>query len=206
MTTLLCLGDSITDCGRILQDPPLGNGYVKQLWDQLSPLSADLQIINKGMDGFTVSRLLQHVDSYLALKPHIITILIGINDIGLMMNTNRTTAQREQMMQAFARDYDQLLDELHSPQRQIILMEPFIFPWPARYRLWIPYVRQMSSLIRKTALMRQLPYILLQDELNQAALRYDPDQITTDGIHLTDAGHQLIAEKLRNIILYKRLG
>ena len=113
MTTLLCLGDSITDCGRILQTPPLGNGYVKQLWDQLSPFSPDLQIINKGIDGFTISRLLQNTDSYLALKPQIITILIGINDIGLMMNTCRTSALQEQMMNRFSRDYDQLLEQLY---------------------------------------------------------------------------------------------
>ena len=126
MTTLLCLGDSITDCGRILQTPPLGNGYVKQLWDQLSPFSPDFQIINKGIDGFTISRLLQNTNSYLALKPEIITILIGINDIGLMMNTCRTSALQEQMMNRFSRDYDQLLEQLYSPHRQIILMEPFV--------------------------------------------------------------------------------
>lgn len=200
MTTLLCLGDSITDCGRILQAPPLGNGYVKQLWDQLSPFSPELQIINKGVDGFTISRLLEHVDSYLALKPHIITILIGINDIGLMMNTRRTTVQQEHMMTLFIKDYEQLLDELYSPERQIILMEPFIFPWPACYRLWIPYVRQMSSLIHEIASKRRLPYIYLQDELNQAALQHDPDQITIDGIHLTDIGHQLIAQKLQTLL------
>ena len=160
------------------------------------PISPDLQIINKGIDGFTISRLLQNTDSYLALKPEIITILIGINDIGLMMNTCRTSALQEQMMNRFSRDYDQLLEQLYSPHRQIILMEPFVFPWPAHYRLWIPYVRQMSSMIQEIAHTRRLTYILLQDELNQAALRYGIDQLTTDGIHLTCTGHHLIASKL----------
>ena len=31
MTRLLCLGDSITDCGRLFLNPPLGNGYVQKL-------------------------------------------------------------------------------------------------------------------------------------------------------------------------------
>ncbi len=33
---LLCLGDSITDCGRIFDLPPLGNGYVRQLANRLN--------------------------------------------------------------------------------------------------------------------------------------------------------------------------
>ena len=32
MTRILCLGDSITDCGRLFSADPLGKGYVKQLY------------------------------------------------------------------------------------------------------------------------------------------------------------------------------
>ena len=45
---LLCLGDSITDCGRIFDLPPLGNGYVRQLADRLNNEEKNWQVITKG--------------------------------------------------------------------------------------------------------------------------------------------------------------
>ena len=33
---IICLGDSITDCGHLLEDFPLGNGYVQILSDMFN--------------------------------------------------------------------------------------------------------------------------------------------------------------------------
>ena len=59
MPRLLCLGDSITDCGRLFSTDPLGNGYVKILSGLLHNAGHDFSVENKGIDGFTLERLLQ---------------------------------------------------------------------------------------------------------------------------------------------------
>ena len=212
---IICLGDSITDCNHLFEDFPLGNGYVQMLSemfhkkvpgrqpDSLSdnprPVSSDtVQIKNYGFDGFTVARVLDNIRQH-RISLHrfpVVTLLIGINDIGLMMNTDRTSSQQEQMMKEFSEHYEELLKLLTADARQVILMEPFIFPYPEEYQTWIPYVRTMSDYILKLSEKYSLPFLRLHDDLNKLAAEQGFDTITIDGIHLTACGHELLARKL----------
>ena len=58
---ILCLGDSITDCNHLFEDFPLGNGYVQLLAEKLP---YNVQIKNHGIDGFTVSRILENIQTH----------------------------------------------------------------------------------------------------------------------------------------------
>lgn len=97
-------------------------------------------------------------------------------------------------------NYDSLLDILYKESAKVILMEPFIFPNPQEYALWIPYVRTMSEHISSLAKKYDFPYILLHNSLNEAASSKGLSFITTDGIHLTIQGHQILTEKLLPVI------
>lgn len=197
MTRLLCLGDSITDCGRLFDSPPLGNGYVQKLSQKLADSGRDWHITNCGVDGFTIARLLTNAEPfYLPQNADIITILIGINDIGLMMNTCRTSVQQNEMLELALHHYEELLHILTRCGARFVLLEPFIFPRPEEYKIWIPHVRSLSNGIRKLAEKYQIPYVLLHDALNEKAATQGIHTITTDGIHLTDAGHEFLAETL----------
>lgn len=114
MTRILCLGDSITDCGRLFSADPLGKGYVKQL-----------------------SCLLHNTDFWLeSSDPDIVTVLIGINDVGIMMNTRRSSAQQQDLMNKFVTRYELLAKKLsctNSRKRKLYFLEPFVFPWPRCY-------------------------------------------------------------------------
>lgn len=219
---LLCLGDSLTDCGRILSHPPLGNGYVHKVSQKLNQKSNDWKVTNCGVDGYTAGRLLESLRH--SIIPHnadIISILIGINDIGLMMNTNRTPAQQTNMMEDFLLTYENLAvmltTDLHMespaetssgqnqnthppvpvrPIPRIILMEPFILPWPARYANWIPHIRTMSQGISTLAKKHQYTYIPLHHRLNEEARKYGIPFISEDGVHLTPNGHEILAQEL----------
>lgn len=201
---IICLGDSITDCGHLLEDFPLGNGYVQILSDMFNKEvpSNIIQIKNYRFDGFTVARILDNIRQHrISLhRSPVVTLLIGINDIGLMMNTNRTPSQQEQMMKEFTVHYDELLKLLTADARQVILMEPFIFPHPEEYQTWIPYVRTMSSNIQQLAKKYKLPFLPLHDILNKEAAEQGFSAITTDGIHLTSSGHRFLAKQLYPII------
>lgn len=200
MNHLFCLGDSITDCGRLFDFPPFGCGYVKLLNDRFRKENVPVSITNHGVDGFTVARVLANAsdETFLTqIKPEdVVTLLIGINDIGLMQNTCRTESQKEHMMATFLHNYDLLIHHLAQRTTRIILMEPFLFPCPREFELWIPYVRTMSYGIRTIAEKYDIPYIFLHESLNSTASDKGFSCLTTDGIHLTQEGHTMLSEKL----------
>ncbi len=208
MTHLLCLGDSITDCGRLFSPDSLGNGYVKQLSILLQDTGRHFSIENKGIDGFTLEKLLHNIDGWItACDPDIVTVLIGINDIGIMMNTRRTPRQQQTLMKEFAERYEILARKLSAIQhsapsstRKLFFLEPFIFPWPQCYTVWMPLVAQMSGQILEISRKHRAVFVPLQDALMQEAARVGMDSITIDGIHLTPLGHQFLAEKIYSSI------
>lgn len=197
MIHLLCLGDSITDCGRLFGNPPLGNGYVQKLSQKLKNSKRNWHITNSGVDGFTTARLLANAEPfYLPQKADIISILIGINDIGLIMNTCCSPSLQTEMMAKTLRNYENLLQILCHPDCRLVLMEPFIFPWPMEFQSWIPHVHTLSRGICRLAEKYRIPYLPLHDLLNEEARVQGIHAITSDGIHLTDTGHEILAERL----------
>ena len=112
------------------------------------------------------------------------------------MNTHRTEEQKQQMLKEFTVHYKELLQLLTADAQQVILMEPFIFPCPAEYQNWFPYVQAMSQNIRRLSCQFSLSFLPLQDYLNKEASVRGLPAITTDGIHLTALGHSLLAERL----------
>lgn len=198
MRRLVCLGDSITDAQRLFTSQGLGQGYVDILNDTLNSSAAAFEIINCGVDGFTVQRLLSNVyRDCIDLKPDIVTILIGINDIGIIMNTDRTPEQQEGLLEDTVHSYRQLLEKIcRSISGKAVIMEPFIFPCPREYENWIPWVHRLSGQIGDLAMEYNCPYLLLHDKLNKAAGEEGYAAITEDGIHLTRKGHQILADTL----------
>ena len=111
---IICLGDSITDCNHLFEDFPLGNGYVQILSEmfrnqtpsfsisadtvrrsssavQLTKSTGAIHFRNCGIDGFTVARVLENIRQHRIFlhRSPVITLLIGINDIGLCSLSDR---------------------------------------------------------------------------------------------------------------------
>lgn len=192
---LLCLGDSITDCGHLWDFPPLGYGYVHFLQQIFTDRHNVLQIVNCGIDGLTLQRLIQGIESgVIPSNGDIITVLIGINDISLMCSTRRTQDQQQTMMRHFLQNYRKLLRLLKSPQ--ILLLEPFLFSRPAEFLRWFPVLHTMSEGISSLAAEKKLTWIPLHNLFQEEAEHSGISAMTTDGIHLTEHGHKLLAETL----------
>lgn len=194
MKKLICLGDSITDANRLFSPGGLGEGYVSML----PPLLPDFEIVNKGVDGFTVSRLLQNIHTdCIQRKPDLVSVQIGINNIGLLMNTNRTPAQQGEMLAQYVSEYTGLLKTLtEHTKAKIILLEPFVFPCPGELANWIPHVEKFSGHIRELADIFGCEFLPLHRLLNQESLRLGYPAVTPDGIHLTRHSHELLAQSL----------
>lgn len=196
MKTILLLGDSITDCGHSFDPDNLGHGYVRCISEKLSD---NIKCINKGIDCFTVPALRRLWKTQcLSLSPDVITILIGINDLAVMKNTGMDFTQG---VEHFTKNYGELLEEIRLiTDCPIILMEPFIFPYPAEYALWEPELHEMCEAISQLALQYHAQFLPLWDALASAAKFHGYVRITTDGIHLTKLGHEIVAEKLLEML------
>ena len=190
-TDYLFLGDSITDSNHLWmpETGSLGDGYVAMLAKQLGP---DAQIVNKGIDGFTVAALLERLNrGFLKGHPDVISLMIGINDIGVALNTNGTLNDLR-----FAEHYREVLMRLHDSGAAVLCSGPFIFPHPQKYQLWIPYVLELEQIMVEICESLSVSFIPLHSYLTSLVKNEDYDAVTTDGIHLTAYGHKMLAEYL----------
>lgn len=195
MKKLLFLGDSITDSHRLwLPDDPdgLGDGFVKMISDSLQNQNETLQIINRGHDGLTLPHLIRNLErDCFCLKPDVITVLIGINDVGVSMQTG-VSLEAQQFEQQFFHLTEMLCKHTDA---DLLFMAPFIFPHPREYMNWIPETLVAETVIQKAAARYQTPFCPLHDSLNKMAGEYGYDTLTIDGIHPTRFGAECIRDK-----------
>lgn len=195
---LLFVGDSITDAGRNeYHRANLGQGYVSMISGQLlnSQVKQGLKIVNRGVGGNTLEDLNGRWEKdCLALNPDIVSILIGINDIGtrfkneLPFDVNNTLK--------FKNLYQKMIDKLKFQNSRIILMEPFLLPSELKREQWVEYVEMMQNVIRELASQNNLTFIPLQEILYNTGEKIGFEKITgTDGVHPTNLGHALIANQ-----------
>ncbi|HIG19056.1 MAG TPA: GDSL family lipase, partial [Candidatus Handelsmanbacteria bacterium] len=124
-TTMLFIGDSITDCGRRGAEAPLGAGYVRAFTELATSRWPERNIrwINKGIGGNKVSDLRERwVDDVLFHKPDRLSVKIGINDL----HSSLRGAEGGVDPARFEQLYDEILDmtksELGCP---VVLVSPF---------------------------------------------------------------------------------
>lgn len=192
MGKLIFLGDSITDARRLWlkEYQGLGNGYVWLLKKKLEEQGDHREILNKGHDGFTLPFLLRTLErDCLRHHPEAVSLLIGINDVAVSMNTGKDLEEQE-----FGANYDLILKRLlEHGIKDLFLLGPFLFPKPLEFLNWMEEVKNAEAVMAQTARRYSLPFLPLLDKMNKAAETYGIDQLTADGVHLTNFGQELLA-------------
>ncbi len=130
----------------------------KRICEELSCLlhNADhrFSIENRGIDGFTLERLLQNTDFWLeSSDPDIVTVLIGINDVGIMMNTRRSSAQQQDLMNKFVTRYELLAKKLSctsSRKRKLISWNPLFFHGHAATLPGLPFFHRCLCISKRS--------------------------------------------------------
>jgi acyl-CoA thioesterase-1 len=192
--TLLFQGDSITDCGRDYTDPAsLGRGYASISSAFLQALHPHLNLtcLNRGISGHRTRDLLDRWDEdCLQLKPDVLSLLIGINNVWRRYDSNDPTAN-----DIFATEYRELLNRTRAalPDVRLVLIEPFVLPIPEDRRQWREDLDPKISLIRDLARDFEARYIPLDGLFAAAASTREAAYWADDGVHPTVAGHGLIA-------------
>lgn len=192
-SNFLFTGDSIT-CANRLWVPGkdgLGQGYVSILAPEIKRRFPDAHIRNMGYDGFTVPALLRRLSQTDAPEgADFVSLLIGINDVGVAAANQVSLSALN-----FSQNYQQLLSLLQTrhPRAKIVTAGPFVFPCPREFENWFPLVKDAEAIMAQAAKEKNIPFLPLHDRLNKEALQKGYAAVTTDGVHLTNAGHEFLA-------------
>jgi acyl-CoA thioesterase-1 len=197
---ILFTGDSITDSNRrIDQYHPLGTtGYVLFTGARLMQhfASPKLEIFNRGIGGDRVGDLLARFDQdLLAIKPTVVSIMIGINDTWRAFDSNKPTTT-----ESYEADYRTILTRIRNELKaRVVLIEPFVLHVPADRHKWRADLNPRIDAVRRLALEFGTDLIPLDGIFAQAATQAPPEFWAADGVHPTFAGHSLMAQAwLRN--------
>ena len=201
--TVLFQGDSITDCGRHRQadepnDPAgLGAGYAHYAAAMLladhNPVT--LRAFNRGVGGDRIPDLIARWQrDALDLKPTVVSILVGINDIwhGLSGDPSRGVNRED-----FEAQYRQLLTDTAEtlPGVRFVIGEPFLTP--TGYATMLPMDDELTArraTIRGIADDHGAVFVPYQSVFDAAMDRGVPaEHLAFDGVHPTMAGHMLMA-------------
>jgi lysophospholipase L1-like esterase len=195
--TILFIGDSITDVERNREDSKdLGKGYplltAAYLLERYPELN--LSFLNRGISGDEITDLsTRWKEDCLVLKPDIISILIGINDVWHNMDMKELSVQES--VDKFEFYYRILLETAKEQTKaQIVLVEPFVLKNPEELEAWKIELEPRKQIIHKLADEYDADYIELDDKLNKFGNKWGNDYVTVDGVHPTPAGHAIISK------------
>ncbi len=200
--TILFQGDSITDCARNRESlSDLGQGYalkVAKIYGELHP-DKDITFINRGISGNRVVDLFsRYEEDFLALKPDVISILIGINDTWRRYDNNEPTCADD-----FYDVYDKLLCRIKKdmPNTKIIIIEPFLLNTIEEYAVWREDLDPKIQMVRKLARKYANAYLPLDGILQSYVVKGNSDaSIAEDSVHPTQLGHAIIAREYIRVL------
>ena len=195
MKRILFQGDSITDAGRSREDDKhLGIGYPRFVSGELAlDNPGEYEFFNRGIGGNRIVDIYARIKKDLInLKPDVMSILIGINDVW-----HEVGEQNGVDADKFFNVYSLIIEEVKAalPNIKIMIMEPFFLKARATEENWDYFETETAKrqeMAKKIAEKYNLKYIPLQDKFNEAAKLAPNDYWLGDGVHPTYAGHELI--------------
>ncbi len=199
---ILFQGDSVTDAGRSREDlNDLGPGYPKYTARKIREAfpKEELAFLNRGVSGDRTEQLAARLENdFLALKPDLVTILVGVNDSWHSCPPTNIVTTDEQ----FERNYRTVLDALRAKKIPVVMLEPFSMPNPALADFRADLLRRNDT---ERRLAREydnvLAYLPLDGLAYADAVRNGAAHLTDDGVHPNEAGRAWIGGLLADTLL-----
>lgn len=197
-STLVFIGDSVTDCGRLQpvgegSREALGQGYVALVDAELSARGRGrpVRVVNVGTSGHTVRDLASRWDrDVVALRPHWLSVMVGINDVWRQFDGVEPAAAV--MPGEFERTYEGLVSRTLPLLRGLVLMTPFY----VQSDLGDPMRRTMDAyraIVRRIAQRSGAVLVDTQEAFDAALRRFEFSAIAPDRVHPSAAGHAILA-------------
>ncbi len=203
MIRYLFQGDSITDANRDRDDERIGSevfGYGYPLLfasDVLKNNKGKYEFLNRGISGDRIVDVYARIKcDIINLNPDIMSILIGVNDVWHELNEQNGVDTPK-----FEKVYSMIIEEIKEalPDIKIIILEPFVLYGEGSKRYYDDFrkgVEEKAAVAKRVADKYNLAFVPLMKQFDDAASDGDTKYWTTDGVHPTAAGHQLIKEEL----------
>lgn len=194
---ILFYGDSITDWGRRNErqynNYGMGTGYPAIIWSMLAQRYPEMRLrfSNRGVSGDRITDLLRRFDEdVLALKPEVVSILIGVNDTWRRYDSNDPSSIPE-----FQANYRKLLRQIVDKlSARLVIMEPFLMDFSDKCRMMREDLNPRIDAVRELAREFGAIYLPLDGLFAAACCRAKVDSWTDDGVHPLPPGHGLIAK------------
>ncbi len=193
-TRIVFFGDSITQAG------VNKTGYITKMAEMLGAqgLANKYELIGAGIGGNKIYDLyLRHEEDVIAKKPNIVIIYVGINDVW-----HKTSSRTGTDADKFERFYNALIKRLQKSNIQVVICTPTVIG--EKFDATNENdgdLNAYSNIIRKIAADNQCKLI----DLRKAFLSYEEKNnienkasgiLTTDRVHLNEAGNQFLAETM----------
>ena len=194
--TILFIGDSITDAGRLeAAYRPFGYGYVHFVAYRLKAKYPEynLGIINTGISGNTIRDLNYRWErDCLNHKPDILSVLIGINDV---FRQYTGTPDAAVLFDEYQLTYNRLLSLAKEKYNcRLILIEPFMFcddkANPA-YKSLQQYIHAVRALAEEFDAV----LVPLQELIDKKIKEVPPEKFSDDMVHPYVWAHAWIAQQ-----------
>lgn len=204
MYKILFFGDSITDHGRNRETDEmpnsLGYGFVSIVQNKLSSISCNYKVINRGNGGNRVIDLADRLQTdVIDLNPDFINILVGVNDVWAKLHGTGVD------IVTFEKTYQKIINKirLKLPRAILTMCEPcFIHGyWPDQNYEHFKEIYLYAKKCEEIARRNNIIYIKYQNDIGKLANEIGNEKVFFDGVHPTEIGCKLLAEKWLNVFL-----
>ncbi len=192
---IIFFGDSITELG---VQP---NGFVVIVNDSFKSLGQKVEIIGAGISGNKVGDLEKRLDrDVLSLKPTIVIIYIGINDVWHYHFADRGLSGTSK--EKFESGLNGLIRRIQSDGAKVILCTPSVIGEKHDgTNAYDALLDEYSAISRSVAGQYGVSVCDLRKEFLEYlrihnASNAEKDILTNDGVHLNDAGNRFVAEQM----------
>ena len=210
-TKVIFLGDSITEAGESKEGDGKYKGFITSLKEDIGQ---DMELINKGIGGNKVSDLLlRYKHDVLDLKPDIVFIYIGINDVWHKYDWGTGTD-----IDIFENGLRKIIADIKTKGTKIILCTPTVIGENSgEFRLnnnfkdidtmdimnkdldaFSDVIRNLSSEFNTELLDLRKKFKDYISENNTKNL--SKGILTYDGVHLNNQGNKLIADEMIKLL------
>lgn len=201
-STLLFIGDSITDCGRDPTGNPtpwnlnagLGRGYVELVASHLGAVhpAHAVRIINRGVSGHTVRDLAARWSTdVVAAKPDWLSVMIGINDVWRQFDQPLVPEAHVQP-EVYATTLTRLVRTTRPKVRGLVLMTPY-FIEPNRADLMRRRMDEYGAIVKEIADRHDALCVDTQAAFDAVLTHTHPMTLAWDRIHPNGTGHMILA-------------
>ena len=193
--TILFQGDSITDAGRNRRHAgpnnpaAMGRGYPFLIgsWLLATKNDPELKVYNRGISGHKVPDLQKRWQKdTIDLKPGILSILVGVNDIWHKLN-----GRHEGTVADYETGFNELLEHTRKalPETRIVICEPFVLRCGAVNDKWFPEFDERRAAAKRVAEKAEATWVPFQETFDNAVNDAPAKYWAGDGVHPSMAGH-----------------